>query len=33
MGWRYPLMIHLMSDETFAVLLATEVPAELDRTG
>lgn len=31
MGWRYPLMIHLMSDETFAVLLATEVPAELDR--
>lgn len=31
MGWRYPLMIHMMSDETFAVLMATEVPPEYDR--
>ena len=31
MGWKYPIMIHFMSDETFAVLMSTEVPPEYDR--
>lgn len=31
MGWKYPFMIHAMSDETFALLTSTETPADLDR--
>ena len=31
MGAKYPFMIHAMSDETFALLSATEIPPELDR--
>ena len=31
MGWKYPLMIHFMSDETFAVLMATDPPDKIDR--
>lgn len=31
MGWRFPLMVHLMSDGNFALLTSTKVPSTLDR--